>query len=63
VISWLQSFAFDRLTLCRYVKNACVPNNVKLIGLNTTLAAGWMAAAAVVGFVMVRIVAPTGAAE
>jgi hypothetical protein len=49
--------------LCRYVKNACVPNNVKLIGLNTTLAAGWMAAAAVVGFVMVRIVAPTGAAE
>jgi hypothetical protein len=46
-----------------YVQNACVPNNVKLIGLNATFAAGWMAAAAVVGFVMVRIVAPTGGAE
>lgn len=42
-------------SLTNDLKVACVPNNNKLIGLNATFAAGWMVAAAMVGFVMVKI--------
>ena len=45
-------------TLTNELKSACVPNNNKLIGLNATFAAGWLVAAAAVGFVLVKIVQP-----
>ena len=48
--------------LAPYSKVACVPNNNKLIGLNAAFAAGWMVAAVIVGFVMVKIVQPLNGA-